>query len=93
MTTRSSIAVRICSPDDEGVPNVDGKCILGGSLMSNTMRGVDIAPLSNASSGCVATPLYIKRDVPYTIGYKLDSSYSNINKTHGQFVKETSERG
>ena len=93
MTTRSSITVRICSPDDEGVPNVDGKCILGGSLMSNTMRGVDIAPLSNASSGCVATPLYIKRDVPYTIGYKLDSSYSNINKTHGEFVKETSERG
>lgn len=92
MTTHSPVAVRTCSPDEEGVPNVDGQCVLGGRLLSNTTRGGDIAPLSEASSGCVAMPLYIKRDVPYTIGYKLDSSYSNLNKTHGEFTREASGR-
>jgi hypothetical protein len=62
----------------EGNCNIDGRCILGGRVLSSGLRGNSVASLSDSNLGCVAYPVYLKTDVPYSIGYVVGSNFGSL---------------
>jgi hypothetical protein len=55
-------------PKGGGPMNVDGRCILGGTLMPSGNRGYP-------GVGCVASPVFVQGMVPYTNGTIAGSNY------------------
>jgi hypothetical protein len=62
-----------------GPLNVDGKCILGGRLMSSGLRGGSLPSMGYPSVGCGAYPVYIQTMVPYSNGTVAGSDYKVLS--------------
>ena len=62
-----------------GPANVDGRCIMGGTQMPAGRRGYSIPSMGLQSSDrCVAFPIYLATNVPYTNGRVAGSNYADL---------------
>lgn len=78
LTGSSALIPTACTPST-GPANVDGRCIMGGRRMPSGRRGYTIPSLGLDTSGsCVAFPIYLATNVPYTNGRVAGSNYSDL---------------
>lgn len=62
-----------------GPANVDGRCIMGGTKMPAGRRGYHIPSLAMSTTGtCVAFPIYLATNVPYTNGRVAGIDYDEL---------------
>jgi hypothetical protein len=74
----SALLPTSCTPST-GPANVDGRCIMGGTRMPAGRRGYSIPSLGLETPGsCVAFPIYLATNVPYTSGRVAGSNYSDL---------------
>lgn len=74
----SSLLPTACTPDT-GPANVDGQCIMGGVTMPSGPRGFYVPSQGlQTTSQCVAFPVYLMNNVPYTNGRVTGNNYANL---------------
>ena len=74
----SALLPTSCTPAS-GPANVDGQCIMGGTKMPAGRRGYHIPSLGmNATGTCVAFPIYLATNVPYTNGRVAGMDYNDL---------------
>ena len=74
----SSLLPTNCTPST-GPANVDGKCIMGGTSMPLSTRGGSIYGNEwTKSPRCVAYPVYVMNNVPYTRGRVAGNNYDRL---------------
>ena len=74
----SALLPTACTPAT-GPANVDGRCIMGGTKMPAGRRGYHIPSLDMSTTGtCVAFPIYLATNVPYTNGRVAGMDYSDL---------------
>ena len=73
----SSLLPTKCTPSTVP-PNVDGECILGGIRVPLQKEGYRPTTALNAGNRCVAYPVYLMRNVPYTRGKIVGSNYTAL---------------
>ena len=62
-----------------GPANVDGQCILGGTMLPTGTRGYYVPTVGLAQSDrCVAFPVYLMNNVPYTTGRVAGNDYARL---------------
>jgi len=66
-------------PVGGGPMNVDGRCVLGGTLMPSGLRGDLLPSMGYPSVGCVAFPVFVQDMVPYTNGTIAGSNYEVLS--------------
>ena len=78
----SALLPTACTPDT-GPANVDGKCIMGGTEVPAGRRGYYVPSVGlQATDRCVAFPVYLATNVPYTGGRVAGSNYTNLAKMY-----------
>ena len=74
----SSLLPTACTPDT-GPANVDGRCIMGGQVMPAGQRGFYVPSQGlQDTNRCVAFPVYLMNNVPYTNGRVAGNNYSAL---------------
>jgi hypothetical protein len=74
----SSLLPTACTPNT-GPANVDGRCIMGGVAMPAGQRGFYVPSLGlQATRQCVAFPVYLMNNVPYTNGRVAGNNYATL---------------
>ncbi len=64
---------------DTGPANVDGRCIMGGTYMPAGRRGYSVPSTGLVHTDrCVAFPVYLATNVPYTNGRVAGSNYTDL---------------
>jgi len=62
-----------------GPANVDGACIMGGRQMPAGRRGYYVPSVGlDSTDRCVAFPVYLMTNVPYTNGRVAGSNYADL---------------
>ena len=65
-------------PAGAGPLNVDGRCILGGTLMPSGLRGDSLPSTGYPSVGCVAFPVFVQNQVPYSVNGNVAGDNYNV---------------
>ena len=74
----SALLPTACTPST-GPANVDGRCIMGGLQMPAGRRGYYVPSMGLApSERCVAFPVYLMNNVPYTNGRVAGTNYTDL---------------
>ena len=74
----SALLPTSCTPAT-GPANVDGRCIMGGTLLAGGRRGHEaLSADARSPGGCAAFPVYLRSNVPYTRGHVAGNHYSAL---------------
>ena len=74
----SALLPTSCTPAS-GPPNVDGRCIMGGTVLPSGPRGQEaLARPAHAPELCSAYPVYLRNNVPYTRGQVAGNNYTAL---------------
>lgn len=66
-----------------GPANVDGECIMGGRQMPAGRRGYSVPSVGlDSTNRCVAFPVYLMTNVPYTSGRVAGSNYADLANSY-----------
>ena len=79
MIEGSSVLLPTACTPSTGPANVDGQCIMGGIQMPAGRRGYFVPSTGLVSTNrCVAFPVYLMNNVPYTNGRVAGSNYTDL---------------
>lgn len=77
-TGASALLPTSCTPAT-GPANVDGRCIMGGTVVASGRRGHEaLGAATRSPEVCSAFPVYLRNNVPYTRGQVAGNHYSAL---------------